>query len=72
MVVDYTFYLSEPSNIPKALELCELSYDEVKQIVGVFTKRSQWANQLRGEVCVGFEDDVIIRHHFTKKILWRK
>lgn len=72
MLIDYSFYLSVPENIDKAEALTGISLDEIEQIVGRFTNRSQWVNQLRGEVCVGFDGEVLIRHHFTKKVLWKK
>lgn len=66
-----SFYLSDEKNVDEALELCELSIDELESIVGRFTKNSQWAGKLRGEVCVDW-NGVYIRHHFTKKVLWQK
>jgi hypothetical protein len=65
-----SFYLSDPDNVPKALELTGLALDELEGIVGYFTKTSHRAGQMRGEVVCGW-DGVLIRHHFTKKVLWR-
>lgn len=63
-------YLSDERNLKYVLEACGLSLDELEAIVGRFAKHSHRAGQLRGEYC----EDVsgcYIRHHFTKKILWR-
>jgi bacteriocin-like protein len=66
------FYLSDSSNIPKALDITELSEDELQQIVGFFRSNSIRAGQMRGEVVECIDGNVIIRHHFNKKILWSK
>jgi hypothetical protein len=63
------FYLSNDSNIPRALELTGLSMDELETIVGRFAAHSWRSGLLRGEVVV-YEDKIVIRHHFTKKRLW--
>lgn len=65
-----SFYLSELINLDRATELTGLALDEIESIVGRFTKISQRAGQLRGEVVVSTKG-VLIRHHFTKKVLWR-
>jgi len=62
-------YLSDPNNIDYVLELTELSLDELEHIVGRFAKHSRRSGLLRGEVIVS-HDAIVIRHHFTKKILW--
>lgn len=64
-------YLSDQNNIPTVLQLTELSLDELEQIVGRFAKHSWRAGQLRGEVVQDKKGNYIIRHHFTKKLLWR-
>ena len=71
MTVD-KFYLSDPKNIPKAIELTELSPDELEELVGFFRGNSIRAGQMRGEVLEYVDGNVVIRHHFTKKILWAK
>lgn len=65
-----SFYLSEVENIEKALAITGLALDELEGLVGRFTKTSSRAGLLRGEVVSDIEG-VYIRHHFTKKILWR-
>jgi len=64
-------YLSDDNNIKKALELTELSIDELESIVGRFAKHSWRAGQLRGELIQDKKGNIIIRHSFTKKVLWR-
>ncbi len=64
-----SFYLSDVNNIDRALELCDLSIDELEVIVGRFNKNSHRSGQLRGEVIITLTG-VKIRHHFTKKVLW--
>lgn len=64
-------YLSDESNVQKALDMLELSLDELEIIVGRFSKISHRAGQLRGEV-LEIHNGLIIRHHFTKKVLWKK
>jgi hypothetical protein len=66
-----SFYLSDNNNLAKAMELTDLSLDELELIVGRFSKNSWRYKQLRGEVIVD-KKGVAIRHHFTKKILWRR
>lgn len=66
-----SFYLSDAKTIPRALALTELSQDELESIVGYFTKRSHRTG-LRGEVVINYDGSILIRHHFTKKKLWRK
>lgn len=70
MIVD-SYYLSQPGMLKKTTEITELSEDEIIYMVGKFTKRSHRAGKYRGEVLITVKDEVIIRHHFTKKIIWR-
>lgn len=66
-----SFYLSDEQNIDIVLELTELSLDELESIVGRFAKHSHRAGHLRGEII--FDGlGIVIRHHFTKKVLWRQ
>lgn len=67
-MIEFTHYLS--NSIQPALEITELSEDEIESIVGRFTKTSSRYGQLRGELVKYFDGKVIIRHHFTKKVLW--
>jgi len=69
MIIE-SFYLSDEANIPRALELTGLSFDELYSIVGRFGKNSWRAGQMRGEVVVYSDGRVRIRHHFNKKKLW--
>ena len=69
-IFEDSFYLSNPENLDKAIELTGLSLDELEIIVGRFKNHSSRAGQLRGEVLLLSCGNVIIRHHFNKKILW--
>lgn len=70
MIVD-AFYLSEESNIKKLSELTDLDQSEIKSIVGEFKERHRFAGKLKGEVVIYSNNTVVIRHHFTKKRLWK-
>jgi len=65
-----SFYLSDETLIPKALKLTGLSFDELETMVGRFRKTSCRSGQLRGELVVTIDGNVIIRHHFTKRKIW--
>lgn len=69
-MIDKTFYLSDPNNVQKALNITSLSEDELEYVVGRFTKASQWAGQLKGEVVVNMDGSSLIRDHFSKQTLW--
>ena len=69
MIVE-SFYLSDESNIPKALELTGLSIDELSGLTGRFNKNSHRAGQMRGEIVIYIDGKVVIRNSFTKKSLW--
>lgn len=71
-MIEKTFYLSDTSNLKLAEQLTDLSLDEIEYIVGRFAKHSSRAGNLRGEVVLYVNGKIIIRHHFTKKLLWRK
>lgn len=66
-----SYYLSNCQNIDLLSETIELSQDEIEGIVGRFTKTSSRSGQLRGEVVEYVNEKIVIRHHFTKKVLWR-
>jgi hypothetical protein len=66
------FYLSDTKNIERALRITNLAIDELESIVGRFNKNSHRSGLLRGEVVKTIDNEVFIRHHFTKKVLWRK
>lgn len=66
-----SFYLSEPNNLDLAVDLTGLSEDEIVDVVGKFAKHSHRAGQVRGELIEFVDGTVKLRHHFTKKILWR-
>lgn len=70
-MIEEKFYLSEKGALEKAMWLTSLSSDEIELVVGRFLKSSSRAGQLRGEVLVYVTGEVLIRHHFNKKILWR-
>ena len=70
-MIEEQFYLSEPGMLEHTMFLTDLSQDEIEVIVGRFSKRSHRTGRLRGEVLVYSSGEVIIRHHFNKKVLWR-
>ena len=70
-MIEEKFYLSEEGNLERAMFLTDLSEDEILLLVGRFAKHSHRAGKLRGEVVVMVNGQVIIRHHFNKKVLWR-
>jgi hypothetical protein len=67
MIVE-SYYLSNPKNLETVMDLTELSLDEIESMVGRFTKQSQWAAELRGELVVKANGDMVLRHHFNKNI----
>lgn len=69
-IIEETFYLSDASNLKKALHITGLCEDELEYVVGRFTKMSKWAGQLKGEVVVFSSGECLIRDHFSKKELW--
>lgn len=70
-LVKDSFYLSEPGKIENLLNYCDLSEDEVESIVGRFKNdHYRFAGCLKGEVFLGLDGTVEIRHHFKKKLLW--
>jgi len=71
MRIKNSFYLSDENNIEKAIKLTNLALDEIELIVGRFANHSRRAKKLRGEVVITQEGQVLIRHHFHKKILWQ-
>lgn len=70
-MIEESFYLSEPANMERAMWLTNLDSDEIESIVGRFAKHSRRAGSLRGEIIVLVSGEVLIRHHFNKKVLWR-
>jgi hypothetical protein len=70
-MIEEKFYLSEEGNLERAMFLTDLSEDEILFLVGRFAKHSHRAGKMRGEVVVMVNGQVIIRHHFNKKVLWR-
>jgi len=59
-------------NIKKVENDTDLCLDELELIVGRFAPHSCRAGQLRGQVYVYVDGSIEIRHHFNKKILWKK
>jgi hypothetical protein len=64
-----SFYLSDESNLDRAIDITGLAPDEIELIVGRFKAHSHRAGQLRGEVVEYFDGTIVIRHHFNKKVL---
>jgi hypothetical protein len=68
LIFDCSFYCSEDEE--KACEITGLDLDELESIVGRFKSHSVRKGKLRGEILIGVNGDIVIRHHFSKKILW--
>lgn len=67
-----SLYLSDPNNVGTALKLTGLAIDELEYVVKRFNPDHwRWPNQLKGELIVKKTGEVVIRHHFTKKVLWK-
>lgn len=72
LIVEDTFYLTDDGALERLQAATELSSDEVEEMVGRFRKdHYRFAGKLKGEVLLGFDGSVEIRHHFTKKNIWR-
>lgn len=71
MIIIKSLYLSNPKNIQIVSRLTDISEDELVEMVGIFNKNSHRAGQVRGEFIELVDGSYAIRHHFTKKILWR-
>lgn len=69
MIIE-SFYLSSSKGLKRACQVTDLSKEEIIEIVGKFGKNSHRYGQVKGEVVVYSDGSVVIRHHFTKKILW--
>lgn len=65
-----SFYLSTKGALQRACDLTGLDEDEIEQIVGRFRANTRRFGALRGEVCTLWTGEILIRHHFTKKVLW--
>jgi len=70
-MIEYSCYLSDENNVPFVMEETELSFDEIEEIVGRFAKHSRRAGQLHGEYVRMVDGTQLIRHDFTKKVLWK-
>lgn len=70
-MIETEFYLSDEKNIPKAMDITGLSFDEIESIVGgYFRSNSQWAGKLRGKIVKHFDNKIEIRTSFGNKLLW--
>lgn len=58
-------------NFNRALQLTELSEDELVSVVGIF-KSDHWrfAGKPKGELLEYSDGKIVLRHHFTKRRLW--
>jgi hypothetical protein len=66
------FYLSDPDAVSLVARATGLSEDELESIVGKFPNTHlKWPNLFKGAVSFKLNGNVEIRHHFTKKLLWR-
>lgn len=70
MLIVKTLYLSDSKNLNTVSNLIDISVDEIKTIVGIFNKNSSRAGLVRGEFVEYHDGKMILRHHFTKKVLW--
>lgn len=71
-MIETTAYLSDPKQVDCVLSATGLSIDELESIVGRFKEDHwRWPNQLKGEVIFYVDGTVRIRHHFTKKTMWK-
>lgn len=70
MIVE-SFYLSDERLVGKALDMTGLALDELEGLVGRFTKTSHRSGSLRGELLLFVDGKVVIRHHFSKKQIWK-
>lgn len=70
MLIIKSLYLSDEKNLNIVSRLTDMSVDEIKTIVGIFNKNSSRRGLVRGEYVECVDGRMIIRHHFTKKILW--
>lgn len=71
--IENNYYLSDGEDAINQLvsKACGLiTADEVEELVGRFSAHSSRAGQLRGEVLEYFDGSLVIRHHFSKKVLW--
>lgn len=71
-MIELEFYLSDPANIPQAQDLTGLSEDEIESVVGRFGRQSHRCGALRGKLQLKVDGEVVIRHHFNNKVLWRR
>lgn len=62
------YYVNQ--DVDRALRDTELSLDELESIVGRFKPHSSRKGQLRGKISIQADYSVLIRHHFTGKVLW--
>jgi hypothetical protein len=68
MIID-SYYLSDSKNLRRAVEDTGLDEFEIEELVGRFTRMSQWEGELRGEVVI-YHDKVRLRHHFNKSKIY--
>lgn len=71
MIVE-SLYLSNIENLNKVQRLTGLALDELESLVGRFNRNSHRAGLLRGELVKKIDGEIILRHHFNKKVLWKK
>ena len=72
-MIESTFYLSDSKTLNKAMSLTGLALDELESAVGRFKKDHwRWPGELKGEVVIRLDGKILIRHHFSKKVLWRQ
>jgi len=67
MIVDQYYVNTAPI---RAQADTGLASDELEVVVGRFPVHHDRAGHLKGEVVIYSDDKVVIRHHFTKKVLW--
>ena len=71
-MISETFYLSDSQAAERAVKATWLALDELESIVGRFKEtHPRWPGQLRGEMVFLLDENIQIRHHFSKKVLWK-
>lgn len=64
-------YLSDDEGAHTAMELTEMSVDELECVVGRFRDdHHRFPGRLKGKVVVKSTGQVQLRHHFNNKLLW--
>jgi len=63
-------YLSDDTKLDYIMSVTGLSLDELEHVVGRFDNHAKFGNSLKGELYQTNDGDFVIKHHFSKKVLW--